>query len=296
MTRLFLQRSNDRRLPETYRGDVLIWDIDKTYLDTRFSSWRGLAAIPFELAIDKEAIPGSVPLLRALRRGAGEKSALVPLYFVSGSPPQLRSTIERKMTLDGVDFDGITFKDQVRLFRSGRFRAIKAQVGYKLLALLLYRQELPQDTRWSLFGDDVESDAETFLLFGEVCAGIRGAELEARLLGHHVEAPERRAILELTATLPIGPDPVEHAYIHLTEKSDPRRFDAPRLVAARSFLQLALLLHHRGKIRANAVMTVASDLRMRHVPEAEIEADLADARTRLSVPDSTLALARPASL
>src|SRR5687767_10422110 len=121
---MMIDRSNDRRIPSDYRGDVLVWDIDKTYLDTRFSSWRGLAAIPFELAIDKEALPGAVPLLRALRRGPGDRTALVPLYFVSGSPPQLRRVIERKMILDGVEFDGITFKDQLGLLRSGRVRAI----------------------------------------------------------------------------------------------------------------------------------------------------------------------------
>src|SRR5690606_38035670 len=114
-----LERTNHRRLEE-HAGDILIWDIDKTYLDTRFSSLRGLLSIPLELAIDKRALPGTVPLLRALRRGPGEKSALVPLYFISGSPVQLRSVIEEKMTLDGVGFDGITFKDQFALLKKGR--------------------------------------------------------------------------------------------------------------------------------------------------------------------------------
>src|SRR5437868_8900070 len=97
-----IQRSNERRLTAEYRGDILLWDIDKTYLDTRFSSMRGLLAIPFEFAIDKRTIPGAAVLLRALRRGSGEESALVPLYFISGSPPQLRRVVERKMLLDGV--------------------------------------------------------------------------------------------------------------------------------------------------------------------------------------------------
>jgi hypothetical protein len=86
MSDVLYDRSNDRRLPPDYTGDVLLWDIDKTYLDTHFSSWRGLLAIPFDMAVDKRAVPGAVPLLRALRRGPGERSVLVPLYFVSGSP------------------------------------------------------------------------------------------------------------------------------------------------------------------------------------------------------------------
>ena len=119
MSPRFLHRSNDRELPSDYRGDVLFWDIDQTYLDTRFSSLQGLLRIPLEIALDKAAIPGAAPLLRALRRGPGAKSALVPLYFVSGSPHQLRRAVERKMLLDGGEQDDITFKDQLRLLVSG---------------------------------------------------------------------------------------------------------------------------------------------------------------------------------
>ena len=55
MTELsFLTRTNERRIAPDYAGDVLIWDIDKTYLDTHFSSFRGLLRIPLELAVDAE--------------------------------------------------------------------------------------------------------------------------------------------------------------------------------------------------------------------------------------------------
>ena len=137
---LLIERTNDRKFAPEFSGDVFVWDIDKTYLDTHFSSFRGLLSIPLEFAIDKRAMPGAVPLLRALRRGPGEHSAVNPLYFVSGSPQQLRSVIERKMLLDGVDFDGITFKNQWGLVRAGRGREIKEQVGYKVAALLLYHR------------------------------------------------------------------------------------------------------------------------------------------------------------
>src|SRR5690606_35987944 len=130
---------------------------------------RGLLSIPLELAVDKRALPGTVPLLRALRRGPTETSQLVPLYFVSGSPVQLRRVIEEKMTLDGVGFDGVTFKDQLGLLRRRRPRAIIHQVGYKLIALLLYRLEASERARWMMFGDDVEADVDVFRLFGRVC-------------------------------------------------------------------------------------------------------------------------------
>lgn len=288
----FLSRSNQRRLPPDYQGDLLLWDIDKTYLDTHFSSFRGLLRIPLELAIDKEAIPGTVPLLRALRRGAGKESALVPLYFVSGSPIQLRGTIERKMTIDGVDFDGLTMKDQWGLVRAGRPRDIKAQVGYKLKALLAYRRELPDGARWWLFGDDTESDAQVFALFGEVCRSLRGVSLESELRGHQVHAQDQREILDLSEGLPTGVDPVEQIFIHLASGREPARSQDPRVIATRSYVQTALVLAQAGKIKREVVAAVAKDLRRRHVSEAELGAHLVDAEHRLNVAPEWLVLAR----
>jgi uncharacterized protein DUF2183 len=287
-----IHQTNDRRLPADYTGDILVWDIDKTYLDTRFSSLRGLMAIPFEFAVDKRAIPGAAPLLRALRRGPGKASMLVPLYFISGSPPQLRSVIERKMTLDGVEFDGITFKDQWGLLKKGKVRAIKAQVGYKLKALLLYRRELPDRARWLLFGDDVEDDAAAFVLFGRIAAGLRGTMLRDALEQNRVSEEDIARIDELAETLPIAErDPVERIFIHLERKTEPSAFPDPRIAPTRSFLQTALVLSAMGRISGEAVSTVAKDMRLRHVPEAEIASHLGDAIARLGI---TQELASPA--
>lgn len=287
----FIDRSNDRRLPDDYDGDVLLFDIDKTYLDTQFSSWRGLLAIPFEFAIDKRAVPGAVSLLRALRRGPGERSSLVPLYFVSGSPRELRPIIERKMTLDGVEFDGLTFKDQWGLARSGRWRDIKAQVGYKLTALLLYRTELPTPATWLMFGDDVEEDALIFSLFGEICADLRGEGLAARLRSLGVPEDQADRILGLADELPRGPNPVERIFIHLSRGRDPDSLPGGRkVVATRSFLQTALVLHDLGRITREAVSTVADSLRRGRVEEGVIRALVEEARTRLGVSEATLQL------
>lgn len=85
-------RINDERvLPDGYDGPVYVWDIDKTYLSTHFSSLHGLARIPLEFAVDKVAIPGMPELLRGLRKGAGPHYAGHPLYFVSASPPSSRA-------------------------------------------------------------------------------------------------------------------------------------------------------------------------------------------------------------
>ncbi len=288
---MFLEQSNDRRLAFDYSGDILVWDIDKTYLDTSFSSFRGLIAIPLEFAVDKRSIPGAVNVIRALRHGPAKDSALTPLYFVSGSPPQLRKVIEQKMTLDGVEFDGITFKDQWGLLRAGRPRDIRAQVGYKLQALLLYRRELPDGGRYLMFGDDVEDDADSFLLFGEICAGLRDGPLEARLRDKSVARPDVEQILQVASTLPIIEDPVERVFILLTKK-DPGRYRDPRIVGARSYLQTAMVLAEMGRIGAETVSSVARDLRRNRISELEIAEEINDAERRLGTSRETTLLAK----
>lgn len=288
----FLQQSNERRLPPDYEGDVLIWDIDKTYLDTSFSSLRGLLAIPFEFAVDKRSLPGAVRLIRALRHGPNPQSALVPLYFVSGSPPQLRDVVEQKMTLDGVEYDGITFKDQWGLLKAGRARDITAQVGYKLQALLHYHREFPAGARYFLFGDDVEEDAQSFLLFGEICTGLRGAELETRLADFGVSSPDVSEVVRLADAVVARTDPVERVFIHLTNRTDPTRFESRRVTATYSYLQTAMVLVELGRIRPNAVAAVAKDLRRRMVSEYEISQQVEDAQSRLGVSRETGLLAR----
>ena len=291
--KLLLEQTNTRTLPVDYEGDVLLWDIDKTYLSTHFSSWRGLIGIPFEFAVDKESVPGSVPVIRALRRGVEEETGIVPLYFVSGSPKEMRTVIERRMTLDGVDFDGITFKDQLGLLLKGRPRALKEQIGYKLTALLLYWEQLPKRSRWLLFGDDVECDAEVFELFGRVCEGFRHAELEAHLRKKRVAKQDIRNLMELTERLTIGPNPIEKIFIHLERDSDPAVFRYERVVPTRSYLQTVLVLCKIGRVRTSAVSTVARELRLRGIPEDTIQKQLEDTTKRLCVDQCLITLANP---
>lgn len=259
----FLDRSDDRELPADFAGDVFVWDIDKTYLDTHFSSVRGLLGIPFELAIDKQAVPGAAPLLRGLRHGPGTESALAPIYFISGSPLQMRRTIERKMTLDGVQFDGLTFKDQLGLLLAGRPRGISEQVGYKLKALLLLRLGHPAGARYTLFGDDVEQDQDSFLLFGEVCAGLRGLALRKRLEAKGVHPRDVDEAVALAADLPTGaPDPVLDVFIHQVRGGKAVSQD-PRVRSSPSFLDHAETLRTLGKLRAEAVEAVRADVERR---------------------------------
>ena len=104
--------------------------------------------------MDKRAIPGTPALLKGIRRGVGPTHQQTPLYFVSASPPQLRQVIERKMLADGVEPDGITFKDQFHHILRGRPDQLRNHVGYKLAALLLNRRAHPIGSREYLYGDD----------------------------------------------------------------------------------------------------------------------------------------------
>jgi hypothetical protein len=285
---VFLERSNERHLPADYRGDILLWDIDKTYLDTPFSSWKGLFGILLEFAIDKRSIAGAVPLLRALRRGGGTSYSSVPLYFVSGSPPQLRKVIERRMTLDGIDYDGITFKDQWRLLLSGCIADIRHQLVYKLLALLLYWRELPKYARWLCFGDDVESDMEVFVLFDAVCSGYTGRSLESRLRRQGSSRVMVHYVLQIVEQLEPTTHPVERIFVHLEKKSLPELFDNPRVVATRSYIQTALVLAHMKKVRPEAITAVAQDLRRRGFSEQEIHTHVEDIYRRHRIAESFL--------
>ena len=285
----FLERTNHRTLQADYAGDVLVWDIDKTYLDTRFSSVRGLLGIVAEAALDKQAIPGAVPLLRALRRGGGPDVALTPLYFVSGSPQQLRSILERKMLLDGVQFDGITFKNQLGYILQGRPKAIKEQVGYKMCALLLYRLDIPGPSTWWLFGDDVESDAHVMSLFGEVCAGLRGPKMRERMMALGAGAPEADTAVALAEELPQTANPIGRVFIRMDRGTDPGVFTQERVTGVRSFLQAALVLAQQGRIRNADIAAVTSDLRRQHVAEAVIRAHVQDAVERLAIGKDLLA-------
>ena len=142
-----LDRTQERSFPSDFSGDLHIWDIDETYLATDIDSLKGMLSVPLDMAVDKRNVAGTDILLRALRRGpdTGGPVRSNPLYFVSASPPQMRRVIQKKMLLDGVEFDGITFKDQLALLRARRVAALKHHVAYKLSALLLNRVELPWD-------------------------------------------------------------------------------------------------------------------------------------------------------
>ena len=152
--------------PVVYR-----WDLDKTYLKSDFESLRKMMRVPFERAEDKIDEPGVVALMRALRASARAEGRRVFVYFVSASPPQIGRAIREKLALDGVEIDGIVFKDQLQHLVRGRFRFLREQIGFKLAELLKARLAAPAGAAEYLFGDDWESDSLCYSLYADVVSG-----------------------------------------------------------------------------------------------------------------------------
>ena len=149
-----------QRLPKhTFR-----WDLDKTYLRTEFDSLKDLAKSAIETAADKQAFPGATALLRALRQDGNR------ICIVSGSPTQMRQVLAAKLALDGVEYDEFVLKNNLKNILRGRFRALRAQIPYKLPAMLASRINVPAPHE-TLFGDDAEADAIIYCLYADLLNG-----------------------------------------------------------------------------------------------------------------------------
>lgn len=273
-----MERVNHRAIATDYAGPIDVWDIDKTYLETEFESILDLVGRAFESAIDKKTRPGARALLRALRFGpmptptgtstSTSTSERTPLYFVSASPPQMRSKIEKKFLLDGVEWDGISMKDHLALMRSGRFREVRRHVAYKLSALLEFRLEWPPGAREWLAGDDAESDALVYSLFAEIMAGtLAGDALLGALALAKVEAVDAPRLVSLA----------ERARAHVAAHAPPEgtvagififraakrpRLDLaafPRVTPVADAVALAEALHARGRLDDAGVADVRAE-------------------------------------
>ncbi|MCB0406871.1 MAG: hypothetical protein KDD34_01630, partial [Bdellovibrionales bacterium] len=103
--------------------EVFIWDLDKTYLDTKFETLKGLYQTALEKAFQKRNVPGTAALVRALRNSWQERHtgrADFPIYFVTASFPQMEKKIHEKLNLDGIYPYGIFFKDNLKNLRPRR--------------------------------------------------------------------------------------------------------------------------------------------------------------------------------
>lgn len=233
------------------------WDLDKTYLKTEFGTLRQLVRTALQSADQKVTVPGAAALIRELRERGDSR-----LCIVSGSPKQMRSVLEEKLKLDGVAWDELILKDNVRNVLRGRFRALRGQVGYKLPALLESRASAPVEAEEILFGDDAEADAFIYSLYGDLLAGRVEEPVLLKVLEHaRVYDDDRKRILAAWKKVERA-DPVRRIFIHLDRLTPPARFAAygPRVIPVFNYFQAALVLMADGVLSAPQVVRVAVEM------------------------------------
>ncbi|HSI03885.1 MAG TPA: phosphatase domain-containing protein [Myxococcota bacterium] len=277
-------------VPPEYTGDVFVWDLDKTYLRTKFESFGDLVRTIRQTAKDKVAYPGATPLLRALRRGP---NGVRPIYFVSASPPQIREKILEKFALDGVEVDGIYFKDNLRNVRPGRFKRLREQMGYKTLALMDLRAKLPPGAVETMFGDDAETDVAIYSTFSEIIEGhIANWPLYELMLKQGVFRDEALRIAWRARKL-ARRDGVRRIFITVhRDNLEPRYFRrfGNRVTGTRTYFQTAMALHAEDRIAIEDVAVVAEELLGRGgMSKYELSRQLDDLRRRavLKIDDIT---------
>lgn len=233
------------------------WDLDRTYLCTDFDSLAGLLRAAFEPASDKRTFPGATVLLRALKRTREHR-----LHILSGSPRQLRRTLEEKLALDGVMWDAFELKPNLENVLHGRFRAVREQVGYKLEGLLAWRAEADTSTQETLVGDDVECDAFIYSLYADLVSG----RVPRRVLHEVLELsgchPDKRQRIDRSMDRLVLGDTVSRILIHLDRHSPPGPLAqlSPRLVPFHNYFQAAVILYIDGLLPKRGVLDVAQDL------------------------------------
>ncbi len=245
--------------------EVFVWDLDKTYLDTRFESPIGLIKTALEKAFQKRNVPGTATLVRALRNSLQESNKSpfdFPIYFITGSPPQLEYRIHQKLNLDGIYPFGIFFKDNLQNLVPSRLWRLTQQVGYKLQALLQMRLFLGERVRQVMWGDDSESDAVIYSLYSDICARrIKDSRLEHILKAYRVTGEQTELILNLQSQVP-EQDPIEKIYINLADDTDAEYYAkfGRRTVPTYNSFQVALDLCQDQRLTEEQVLKIAQDL------------------------------------
>ncbi len=236
------------------------WDLDKTYLRTDFDTVRELVKTALERPDEKRSHPGAAALLRELQARGCE------VHVLSGSPEQMRRRLEEKLRLDGIRFASLTLKPNLQNLLRLRFRSLRGQLGYKLPTLLRMRVHVEPALHETLVGDDAEADAFIYALYADLCAGRVGEEALERVMRVDRCHPDeiQEALFALRAIDP--GDVVDRILIHLDRQTPPGEFDryGARLVPFYNYFQVALVLHEDGRLPAEAVLRVGTDLVLQH--------------------------------
>ena len=244
-------------------GHVYRWDLDKTYLETDFDSAWALVRTFLQKPADKENVPGSDRLIRALRR---DSKGSAGIFFLSGSPKQMRKVLQEKLRLDGVYCDHIELKDNLRNILRGRFRAVKEQIGFKLPALLRTRARVPSETTETLFGDDAERDAFVYSIYADLLAGRIAPHALEKVLDLANCFPDNRQSIYDALDILETCDRVDRIFIHLNRRSPPFQFEVygTRLVPVYNYLQAAIVLMMDQRLAPKSVWTLAHYFSTQH--------------------------------
>jgi hypothetical protein len=241
---------------------VCHWDLDKTYLRSEFGTIRDLVRTAFEKAEDKVDLPGVAEVIKVLKAAGERRGRPTFVYFVSASPPQIGGAIREKLALDGVPYDGITFKNQLQNVRRGKLRNLREHVGFKLVELLRARLAAPPEARQILFGDDWESDSLIYSVYADVLAGRL---LHERLVGVLRRVRVDPVLIDEIAVLgarAAGLDTVDRIFINLQRRTPPATFRlfGPRVVPTFNYFQTAAVLAGDGHLDAADVARVGRRL------------------------------------
>ena len=247
--------------PQKRAGHISRWDLDKTYLRTEFDTVRDLVRTAFERADEKRTNPGAATLLREMARAG------VSIHILSGSPEQMRRRLEDKLRLDGIVWDSFILKPNLQNMLRLRFRAVKDQLGYKLPALLRARTAAGQsDACETLFGDDAEADAFVYSLYADIMAGRAGEELVAEIGQRGRIYDDVLEDVLRCVRLVEGKPVVERILIHLEQQTPPGDFAiyGLRVVPFYNYLQSAFVVYEDGRLPAQGVLRVATELVTQH--------------------------------
>ncbi|MCS6837650.1 MAG: hypothetical protein NZ480_02290 [Bdellovibrionaceae bacterium] len=253
-----------------FKGDIrhfsetFIWDLDKTYLDTRIDSLSGLLHAFIERSWSKKNIPASNTLILRLQTRYLEEKGVqqFPIFFITASPHQMEERIREKLEYDGIRPIGCYFKNNAANLTPNRWGRLRRHIGYKLSALIYLRSQLGEHTQQTLWGDDSESDAVIYNLYSDICAQrVSDEELELILKKFSV-APETIAfILDQRKALPKN-DPVRKIYINLAIDTDPDYYlkFGRRTIPTYNSFQIALDLFQDKKLLLDDVFTVYDEM------------------------------------
>lgn len=244
--------------------EVYVWDLDKTYLDTRWKSITDIFRASFADSSHGKNVPGTATLVSCIKQSWQQKKdhKQFPIFFITASPPQMEKKIRAKLESDQILPLGIFFKDNLKNLWPGKFRKLTQHVGYKVTSLMYLRTLLKEEVTQVLWGDDSETDAVIYSLYSDLCSRrLRDPDREKVLKKFNVLGEHMQRINTMSQQM-AELDPVEKIYINLAVDTDPEYYIkfGRRMIPTYSSFQIALDLFQDNRLGIEHVLKVGKDL------------------------------------